>query len=102
MRIDVVGRNLEITPAIRDYAESKAAKLPRYFDGVLLTTVTVTKADHQTHGSFGVEFVIDVERHESFVAKATDADLYAAIDQTLAKAQRQLHDFKEKLKQGKR
>ncbi|HZW09912.1 MAG TPA: ribosome-associated translation inhibitor RaiA [Phycisphaerales bacterium] len=102
MRIDVVGRNLEITPAIQQYAESKAERLPRYFDGVLLTTVTLTKEDHQKHGSFGVEFVIDVEKHETFVAKAADEDLYAAIDQALAKAQRQLHDFKEKLKQGKR
>jgi putative sigma-54 modulation protein len=102
MRIDVVGRNLEITPAIREYAEGKAEKLPRSFDGVLLTTVTVTKADHQTHGQFGVEFVIDVEKHPSFVAKASDGDLYAAIDQAIAKAQRQLHDFKEKLKQGNR
>lgn len=102
MRIEVVGRNLEITPAIREYAESKAEKLPKYFDGVQLTTVTITKEDHQTHGDFGVEFVIDVEKHTSFVAKASGADLYAVIDQAIAKAQRQLHDFKEKLKQGNR
>lgn len=102
MRIDVVGRNLEITPAIREYAESKADKLPRYFDGVQQTTITISKADHQTHGDFGVDFVIDVERHKGFVASASDPDLYAAIDQAIAKAQRQLHDFKEKLKQGNR
>lgn len=102
MRIDVVGRNLEITPAIREYAEGKADKLPKYFDGVQQTTVTISKEDHQTHGDFGVELVIDVERHPSFVAKAADPDLYAAIDQAISKAQRQLHDFKEKLKQGNR
>ncbi|VAX38422.1 Ribosome hibernation promoting factor Hpf [hydrothermal vent metagenome] len=102
MRIDVVGRNLEITPAIREYAQSKAEKLPRYFDGVQLTTITATKEDHQTRGTFGVEFVIDVEKHASFVAKASHTDLYAAIDQAESKAQRQLHDFKEKLKQGNR
>lgn len=102
MRIDVVGRNIGITPAIREYAEAKAEKLPKYFDGVQLTTVTVTKEDHHTHGLFGVEFVIDVEKHKSFVAKASNEDLYASIDQASAKAQRQLHDFKEKLKQGHR
>lgn len=102
MRIDVIGRNLEITPAIREYAESKADRLPRYCDCVLLTTITVTREDHQTHGLFGVEFVVDVEKHPSFIAKAADADLYAGIDQAVAKAQRQLHDFKEKLKQGNR
>lgn len=102
MRIDVVGRNLEITPAIREYAESKAQKLPRYFDGVQLTTITVSKEDHKTHGNFGIEFVVDVEKHSSFVAKAKHADLYTAIDQAESKAKRQLHDFKEKLKQGNR
>ncbi len=102
MRIDVVGRNLDITPAIREYAESKAEKLPRYFDGVQLMTITVTKEDHQTHGKFGIEFVVDVEKHPSFIAKATHTDLYTAIDQAESKAQRQLRDFKEKLKQGNR
>lgn len=103
MRIDVVGRNLEITPAIREYAESKADKLPKYHDGVQQTTVTIFKEDHQTHGHFGAEFVIDVQRHpSSIIARATEPDLYAAIDQAVAKAQRQLHDFKEKQKQGNR
>ncbi len=36
----------------------------------------------------------------NFIAKAHDPDLYAAVDQAFAKAQRQLHDFKEKLKQN--
>ncbi len=102
MRIDVVGRNLEITPAIREYATRKAEKLPRYFDGVQLTTITVTKEDHKTHGKFGIEFVVDVEKHSNFVSKATHPDLYTAIDQAESKVQRQLHDFKEKLKQGNR
>ncbi|QKK07418.1 MAG: ribosome-associated translation inhibitor RaiA [Planctomycetota bacterium] len=100
MRIDVVGRNLEITPAIKDYAQSKADKFPKYFDGVQATTITVSKDDHHTHGRFDVDMVIDVEKHSNFIAKAHDPDLYAAVDQAFAKAQRQLHDFKEKLKQN--
>lgn len=102
MRIDVVGRNLEITPAIREYGESRAGKLPKYFDGVQAVTITLHKDDHHTHGSFGVDMVVDVEKHSNFVAHAQDPDLYAAVDQAFAKAQRQLHDFKEKLKQGHR
>ncbi len=102
MRIEVVGRQVEITPAIDEYAQAKARKLPRYFDGVMNITITVSKEDSHNHGDFGVEFVIKVEKHPPFVAKATDKDLYAAIDQAQAKAQRQLHDYKEKLKQGNR
>ncbi len=102
MRIDVVGRNLEITPAIREHAKTRADRLPRYFDGVQAVTVTVTADEHHTHGKFGVDMVIDVEKHSNFVARAHDADLYAAVDLAFAKAQRQLHDFKEKLKQNNR
>jgi len=102
MRIEVVGRDVEITPAIREYAEAKAQKLPRYFDRVMHITITLTKEDSHRRGDFGADFVINVEKHPPFIAKSSDSDLYAAIDQVVAKSQRQLHDFKEKLKQGNR
>jgi putative sigma-54 modulation protein len=102
MRIEVIGRNLEITEAIRLHAESKADKLPRYYDGVQLITVRVSRLDHQHHGRFGVEVQVDVEKHDDFVANADDEDLYTAIDAAVNKASRQLADFKERLKTGKR
>ncbi|MCA9299511.1 MAG: ribosome-associated translation inhibitor RaiA [Phycisphaerales bacterium] len=102
MRIDVIGRGVEVTDAIRSHAESKAGKLPRYFDGVQQITVTLNREDHQTHGDFGVEVVVDVEHHPDFVSHAKGEDLYGTIDAALHKSSRQLTDFKEKLKQGKR
>ena len=50
----------------------------------------------------GAELVVDVEKHDNFVAHARDEDLYAAIDLVIDKAARQLTDFKERLKMGKR
>ena len=102
MRIEVVGRNLDITDAIRQHAESKAQKLPRFFDGIQLITFRLSRQDHQHRGDFGVELVVDVEKHDDFVSSATDEDLYAAIDAAVQKSSRQLTDFKEKLKMGKR
>jgi putative sigma-54 modulation protein len=102
MRIEVIGRNLEITDAIRQHAESKAEKLPRYYDGVQLITVRLSRLDHQHHGRFGVEVQVDVQKHDDFVANADDEDLYTAIDAAVNKASRQLSDFKERLKTGKR
>lgn len=100
MRVDVVGKQIDVTDAIREYAETKAEKLVRYFDGTQLVTVVL---DEQTkHKEFFVEVVVDVEKHDNFVAHARHGDLYACIDQAMDKAQRQLHDFKEKLKQNKR
>ena len=100
MRIDVVGRNLEVTEAIRAYATEKVDKLSRFFDRIQLITVTLTKQDRHTHGDFGAEIRIDVEKHDDFVAHSSNADLYAAVDDAAQKVTRQLHEHKEKTKPG--
>jgi len=100
MRIDVIGRNIEVTDAIRAYAESKAGKLPKYFDGLQQVTMTLSKpSSHQKE--FEAELLLDVEKHKDFVSHATSPDLYAAIDLVAEKGERQLRDFKEIIKQGK-
>lgn len=102
MRIDVVGRNIEITVAIRQHAEEKITKLPKYFDAIQQITLTITKDERHKHGTFGAELLIDVEKHDDFVSHAHGDDLYLLIDLVVQKGVRQLTDFKEKLKLGKR
>lgn len=102
MRINVVGKGIEITDAIKLHAESKADKLPRYFDGVQQITITVSHEDSHPRGQLAAEIVVDVEKHEDFVAHASGDDLYLVIDAVVQKASRQLSDFKEKLKLGHR
>ncbi len=95
MRVDVVGLKFEVTDPIREYAEAKAEKLTRYFDGTQLVTVRLAEQDKHT---FEVEIVADVEKHDDFVATAKGDDLYLTIDSAVQKMTRQLTDFKEKLK----
>ncbi len=102
MRIDVVARNIELTDALKDFATAKATKLTKYFDGIQAIRVTLSKDDHHKHGTFGAELIIDVEKHEDFVSREHDKDMYAAIDLVVEKGERQLRDFKEMLKDGKR
>lgn len=102
MRIDVVGRNVAITDAIRGHAESKAAKLTRFFDGVQQITVNISRQNHQHTGPFDVELVVDVVKHDDFVSHASDPDLYAAIDLVVDKGVRQLSEFKERLRTDNR
>lgn len=98
MRIDVVGRNIEITPAIREYATTKLEKLVKFFDGIQQITLTVSKEHAHQTGEFKAEVVLDVEKHNDFIAQAIGADLYATIDLASEKGARQLKDFKERLK----
>jgi len=102
MRVDVIGKQFEVTDPILEYAESKAAKLPRYFERIQQITVRISGEDHHHTAEFAVELVIDVERHDDFVSNARDRDVYAAIDQAIHKGVRQLTDFKERLKLGNR
>ena len=95
MRSDVIGRDVHITDDIRDHAEKRGEKLPKYFDGTQLVTFTITRKDSV---NYSAECLVDVEGHEDFVSTADDANIKAAIDAATQKATRQLKDFKEKLK----
>lgn len=100
MRIDIIGKHLEVTDAIRQFAEQKASRLPKYYDGVQQITFRVEQSPHRK--GFHCEIVCDVEKHDDFVAGTDHADLYACIDLAVDKIERQLTDFKERLKQSKR
>ncbi|MEM1208921.1 MAG: ribosome-associated translation inhibitor RaiA [Planctomycetota bacterium] len=98
MEIKLIGRHLELTDAIREHATQRAERLPRLFDRVRETDVVIDRLDARR---FGVEFVVHVDRHDPIVATATDPDLHACLDATVAKVERQLHDLKQRLRNRK-
>jgi putative sigma-54 modulation protein len=97
MEFKITGRHLEITPAIHDYAQSKTERLHRHFDKIQEIQVVVDKHDR----GLEVEIIVDVEHHDDFIAKVVNADLYACIDLTVDKLERQLTDHKERLRNRK-
>ncbi|MFN7020116.1 MAG: ribosome hibernation-promoting factor, HPF/YfiA family [Phycisphaerales bacterium] len=97
MRIDIIGKHLEITPAIRAHAEAKAEKLTKFFDGTQQVRVYLESPAGKAK-EFKVEVAVDVVKHEDFIAHAQGNDLYHCIDECVEKASRQLRDFKEKLR----
>jgi ribosomal subunit interface protein len=97
MRINIVGRQFEITDPIRLHIEKKAEKLIAYEKFVQQLDFRVWK-ESPTKEEYGVEVTVDVERHEDFIAKAEGQDVYDVVDEVIVKADRQLHDHREKLK----
>lgn len=102
MRIDIIGRGIDITDAIREHAAEKASKLTRYFDHIQAITLNCTRPDHSHHASFNVELIIDIEHHKDMVCNAQGDDLYLAIDGVVQKGSRMLAEYKDKLKTEKR
>ncbi len=101
MRIEIIGKGLEVTDALKAYAQGKADKLSKYYDGLQLVTVRLSKGGLNHGAEYEVELVLDVEKHDDFVSHAKASDAYAAIDLVVEKGERQLRDFKERLKQAK-
>lgn len=98
MDVKVTGKHLDITDAIRAYAQDKASRLSRFYDR--LSTIEVLADKHDSH-QYKIELIAHVDGHERFVASHTGDDLYACIDDTAAKMERQLHDYKEKRRNHK-
>lgn len=100
MRIEVTGKNYDVSDRVREHAETKAGKLLKHFDRTQLITFRLEKRDKTS--DYHVECIVDVEKHDDFVAHAEGSDLFLAIDEVVHKASRQLTDFKERLKTGNR
>jgi len=92
MQINLTGRHVEITTALRDYVTGKFAKLERHFDHInnvhviLDVEKLVQKAEANLHINGGEIF-----------ATAQHADMYAAIDSLIDKLDRQVIKHKEKI-----
>jgi putative sigma-54 modulation protein len=93
MEINLTGRHLKITPAIRGYVSEKVEKAQKYFDHIVRAQVVlfIEKRSHKA------EIVIHAPR-QMFRALASAVDLYSAIDLASDKIDAQLKKHKEKLK----
>ena len=91
MRIETHGQQIEVTPALRDYVESKLARLGRHSDRPLdvRTTLAVDKPDHRAEATLAIN-------GRTVHADASGVDMYAAIDLLSDKLDRLLSKHKGK------
>ena len=92
MNLNITGRHVEVTPAIREYVTSKLDRVIRHFDNV--TSVTVILSVEKLKQK--AEVTLHVRGKDIFV-ESEDADLYAAIDAMTDKLDRQVQKCKQKL-----
>jgi putative sigma-54 modulation protein len=93
MQITVSGHHVDVTPALRDYVNTKLSKLQRHFDNITNSAVTLT-VEKLVHKA---EATVHVAGADLF-ALAESEDMYAAIDALVDKLDRQLIKHKEKVK----
>lgn len=97
---NVRGENIEVTPAIREYAEKKVHKLERFFTDVPDATAYVNLkvySDKTAKAEVTIPLSFLVLR-----AEETTDDLYKSIDFVVDKLERQVRKYKTKINRKSR
>ena len=91
MRIETHGQQIDVTPAMRDYVETKLSRLGRHFEQPLdvRTQLSLDKPDHRAEATLNIN-------GRTLHADASGVDMYAAIDLLADKLDRLLVKHKEK------
>jgi len=87
MKINLLSKNIEITPAIRDYVEKRVTNLEKILSkieergGEVIVSFEVSKStNHHKFGAYlHADCLINIDG-EKFYSSADEEDLYKAID----------------------
>jgi putative sigma-54 modulation protein len=98
----LIGRNLEITDAIRNYVEKKLSRLDRYQNGELMAKVVLSLAG-SPHVEKRAKAEVQLDLPGGLLrVEEEDQDLYAAIDRMVDRLEVQLKRYKERRFVGRR
>lgn len=94
MQINLTGHHIDVTSSLRDYVDTKFAKLERHFDHInnVHVVLTVEKLDQKA------EATIHLTGNEIH-ASAVHTDMYTSIDTLVDKLDRQVLKYKGKITQ---
>ncbi|MGD0540943.1 MAG: ribosome-associated translation inhibitor RaiA [Tepidisphaeraceae bacterium] len=95
--VTISSRHMEVTAALKAYAEQKTAKLTRYYDRIQEIEVVFDNARE----SMRVEMIVNAEHRNMFIAHHAAEDAYACVDGCSAKLERQLSEHKKKFRNRK-
>jgi putative sigma-54 modulation protein len=91
MQLNLSGRHVEVTDAMRAYAEKKLERIRRHFEQVIDVHM-VMSVDKNEHKAEATLHCCGTDIH----ADATDSNMYRAIDALADKLDRSVLKFKEK------
>jgi putative sigma-54 modulation protein len=104
MQVIISGKGIDLTQAIKDYAEKKISSLDKFYDSILRAEVVVgLETRHHLKGkNFVCECKLVVPGNDLFATKE-EANLYKAIDKVRDYLEGELkkHKVKEREKEKK-
>lgn len=94
MAITVRGKNIDVTPALKDYVAKRVGKITKYFDGAsmgeITAILTVSKGRHIVEVTVPINGIL-------LRGEEATPDMYASIDLVIEKLEKQIEKYKTKL-----
>lgn len=97
MQINVTARHVDITEALRNYATERIEHELADFDRIENVHVILDVEKYRQ----SAEIVVQAKGHVRVEAKTESDDMYASIEQTVEKAERQLRRLRDKIQDHK-
>ena len=98
MDIKITAKNIKLTPAIKEFINTRVSKVENYFDNIVSAQVliSVEKKINQR-----AEIILHTGAKTTINASALESNLYKAIDAAAVKAEAQAKKIKNKAKARK-
>jgi putative sigma-54 modulation protein len=93
----VSSRHMDVSPALKTYAEQKSEKLTKYYDRIQEVEVVFDAGKD----SMKTEMIVHAEHRNMFIAHHVGTDAYACLDGCMSKLERQLSEHKKKFRNRK-
>ena len=95
MDIKITAKNIKLTPAIKEFINTRVSKVENFFDNIVSAQVliSVEKKINQR-----AEIILHTGAKTTINASAVESNLYKAIDAAAVKAEAQAKKIKNKAK----
>lgn len=96
MRLQVKGKNVEVTPSIREYAERKLGKLDKQLADQTQVEVELSEQKNPSIPDSQVAEATIFTKGPTLHAREATTDMKASIDRLVDKLQRQVTKYRER------
>ena|SRR5579872_5760284 len=96
MRLEVKGKNVEVTPSLREYAQAKLRKLEKRLAEQTQVEVELSKEKNPSIQASEVAEGTIFTKGPTLRAREASADIRASIDQLVENLERQIKRYREK------
>jgi len=93
MNITVYGKNIDVTPSLKEYAYEKMEKLRKYFQGESMEVHITMEVEKERH-------IVEVTAYvKGLILRGEEetTDMYASLDGVIEKVERQIHKYKTRI-----